>query len=343
MALLLWLLTALIPYLLGMGALRILCGSRTAQEKCLADAVLTGGIICIGLAEAAHLTAVVIGWSFSRCVNAFCVGIIGLTVVAVVMIWLQRRKDRIGKLYSKTFSGGSFVGHKLTAGQVPGLLFVFVVIGQLIYVLTMQGVYMDGDMTLETVVSFLETNQIYQVNPLTGNAYEPVMPMRLRILCLPSLYGSLCKIFGIAPQLLVYGMIPAFVLIYSYLAYYTLAKYFFPEDSRKRALFLLLVAILFTAGDYLYGMDGFGILHSGFRGVAIRGAILLPYTVSAMLRRKYPLVLLCVLAEACMVWTLYGVGACALVAVGLAAVKLLLGWYEKLKAGREDNYVGTPE
>ena len=336
MALLLWLLTALIPYLLGMGALRVLCGSRTAQENCLADAVLTGGIICIGLAEAAHLTAVVIGWSFSRCVNVFCMGIIGLTLIAGVVIWLQRRRGQIGKL-------GSFVGHKLTAKQLPGLLFGFFVIGQLIYVLTMQGVYVDGDMTLETVVSFLETDQVYQVNPLTGNSYEPAMPMRLRILCLPSLYGSLCKCFGISPKLLVYGMIPAFVLLGGYLAYYTLAKYFFPEDSYKRACFLLLVAVLFTAGDYLYGMDGFGILHSGFRGVAIRGAILLPYTVSAMLRRKYLLVVLCVLAEACMVWTLYGVGACALVAVGLTAVKLLLGWYDRAKAGREDNYVGTPE
>ena len=169
------------------------------------------------------------------------------------------------------------------------------------------------------------------------------MPMRLRILCLPSFYGILCKIFGIPPKLLVYGIIPAFVLICSYLVYYTLAKNFFPEDSYKRALFLMLIAVLFTAGDYSYGMDGFGILHSGFRGVTIRGAVLLPYTVSSMLRRKYPIVVLCVLAEACMVWTMYGVGACALVAVGLAVVKLLLRLYGRAKTGKEDNYVGTPE
>lgn len=336
MALLLWLLTALVPCLLGMGTLRILGGSRTAQEKCLADAVLTGGIICIGLAEAAHLTAVVIGWSFSRCVNVFCVGIIGLTLVSVVMIWIQRRKGQKEML-------GSYAGHKLTGAQLPGVLFVLVVIGQLIYVLTMQGIYVDGDMTLETVVSFLETDQVYRVNPLTGNLYEPAMPMRLRILCLPSLYACLSKSFGIPPKLLVYGMIPAFVLLGSYLAYYTLAKYFFPEDAHKRTWFLLLVAVLFTAGDYLYGMDGFGILHSGFRGVTIRGAILLPYTVSAMLRRKYLLVVLCVLAEACMVWTLYGIGACALVAAGLVVVNLLLKCYERAKAGKEDKYVGTPE
>lgn len=326
MALLLWLLTALVPCLLGMGALRVLYGSRTAQEMSLADSVLTGGMICIGLAEAAHLTAVVLGWSFSRCVKIFCVGVAVLCVAAAIVLVLTKKGGA---------KSGKIIG-KISFNQVPWLLFAAVAVAQLICVMTMQNVYIVGDMTLETVNSFLDSDAVYEINPLTGGAYSAGMPFRLKILCLPTLYGSVCKAFGMDPQQFIYGMVPAFVLLGSYLAYSTLAKYFFPEDSAKRGLFMLFVAVLFAAGDYMPGMDGFNVLHSGFRGVAIRGAVLLPYTFGLMLRRKYKSVCLCILAEACIVWTLYGAGACLLVAAAMAVLNMGMKWYAGRKGGEED-------
>lgn len=330
MALLLWLLAALVPCLLGMGALCILYRSRTAQEMSLADCVLTGGMICIGLAEAAHLTAVVLGWSFSRCVIVFFAAVIFLCAAALLLLWLHR---------GKRFGGSRLDGNRpqIAGGsRIVWALFAAVVIVQLIYVSTMQSVYIAGDMTLETVNSFLESDAVYRMNPLTGNAYTPGMPFRLKILCLPTLYGSLCQGFGIEPELLIYGMVPALMLIGSYLAYITVARYFFPGDLAKQGLFMLVVAVLFQAGDYAFGMEGFGLLHSGFRGVVIRGTILLPYTFGLMLRKKYCLVILCILAEACIVWTLYGMGACFLVAAGLLFLGFVMRRYRQKADGEED-------
>lgn len=353
MALILWLLTALVPCLIGMGALRILYGSQAAQDTAIADCALTGGMIVIGLAEAAHLGAVILGWSFSRSVLFFEIAIVVVFLAAVlVVLWNWKR--------SGAFSGRKkeicMLQCRRKGARLPWLAFGLLLIGQLIYVITRQGVYVDGDMTLETVGSFLESDQVYQINPMTGRTYTLGMPLRLKILCLPTLYGALCSLFGVEAEMLVYGMIPSFVLVAGYIAYGTVAKNLFPEDIGKRGLFMMLAALLLTAGDYMYGMDGFGVLHSGFRGVAIRGVVLLPYVFGLMLRKKYKLVLLCILAEACMVWTLYGMGACVLVSVGMFSTELILRFFvrgrrnraaaickEQVKHGEEAGYVGDAE
>ena len=138
-----------------------------------------------------------------------------------------------------------------------------------------------------------------------------------------TLYGSLCRWTGLEPGLMVQRIVPMAVLLGSYGAFSLLGRTLFPQEGRMRALFLLLVSALMWAGAYAYGMEGFDLLCSGWRGVSIRGGVLLPWTASLCLRRKWLGVCLCVLAEACMVWTFYGCGACLAMAAGLAAAGLL--------------------
>ncbi len=345
MALVLWLLMALVPYLIGMGALRILYGKQTTQEMRPADYILTGAMICMGLAEIAHLGAVMLGWSFSRCVNVFVIAVLLVTLAAGTVVVLmalvaKRKREWLGRSAQACESGTKGMD---AAVKIAWIGFAGLVLVQLIYVLTCRGVYVDGDMTLETVNTFVTTDSVYQVNPMTGRPYTLGVPLRLKILCLPTLYGALSVAFGIETEVLVYGMIPAFVLLGSYLAYSTLAEHLFGRDLFKKGTFMVLVALLLGSAGYLYGMDGFGVLNSGFRGVAIRGAILLPYTVGLVLRQKYKLVVLCILAETCIVWTFYGMGACILVAVGMVTVQWLCTQWIKRQGRREDDVNGTPE
>ncbi len=344
MALVLWLLVALVPYLIGKGALRILYGSQTTQEMYPADSVLTGGMICIGLAEAAHLGTVMLGWSFSRCVNVFVLEVTAVVVAAlVVLAFVYRRQgacagDGAIAKNNKIMRGGLLGGESL-----PRLVFVCLAVAQLIYIMAGQTVYVDGDMTLETVTSFLETDTTYQVNPMTGRPYTLGIPLRLQILCLPALYGILSRIFGIVPEVVVYGMVPGFVLLGSYLAYGTVARCLFPGKAHQRGVFMAAVALLLGLGDYMYGMDGFGVMHAGFRGVTIRACILIPYAFGLMLRKKYKLVILCILAEACIVWTLYGMGACLLIAVIMMTVQVVINKFAGKIAVRRAENERTPE
>lgn len=339
MAFVLWLLMSLVPLCLGRGALRLLYGSQSTQDMSLADDVLTGGMIIIGLAEAAHLAGCVLGRSFSGCVKLFGLGLAFLLAAAAALLFVGKKKQKetpaMRRRAEKDRIRRSFVPEDAGVSQYVYLLFGILAVVQLVLVVLARDVYLDGDMTRETVSSFLATDAIYQVNPMTGQPYTVGMPFRLKILCLPTLYGILCRGFGLSVDTVVLSIVPAFVLLGSYLAYSTVAKRLFPENKTGRAVFMLAVALLYSFGDYMQAMDGFGVLHSGFRGTAIRAAVLLPYTFGLMLRKKYKLVVLCILAEACIVWTLYGMGACAAVTAGMLVVRFALEWYAKRNGRKE--------
>lgn len=290
----------------------------------LTDLVVFLLIAVIGAAEGAHLYAVLLHRAFSQCVPVFMAAAVTfLALLCGYFFWCRKREGAAAK-------GGRA---KLTRKEkLLLLLFGALVLSQILFVATGTWVYLQGDMTVETVGSFLETNTVYGVNPMTGAAYQGGIPMRLKVLCLPTLYGVLSRITGIRPEYLVWQIIPVFTLLFAYAAYSSLAESLFPEEREKRLLFLVLVAVLIWIGSYRYGMDGFGILYSGWRGVTLRNMILIPYALSLCLRKRYFSALACLVAEVCIVWTLYGLGACLVVAAGVALTDILR---RRREAGRE--------
>ncbi|MFR8844282.1 MAG: hypothetical protein ACLVGL_04030 [Waltera sp.] len=183
--------------------------------------------------------------------------------------------------------------------------------------------WLTGDMTVETVNTFLRENAVYTVNPLTGTAYSMGMSLRLKILCLPTLYGAISRFTGMAPVDVVYRLIPCITLLLSYVAYGS------SKSCALRADVFADRGILFSTGAYMPGVDGFDVFYGGFRGVTIRAAVLLPYLLSCLMDRKYTGVILCILAEACIVWTLYGAGVCLLVTVAWLILGALVSQFRK--------------
>lgn len=309
----------IIAYLLGKGTLGALYKTDSAKDMGITDSMLTGGIVVIGLAEAAHLGAVVLGRSFSDCVFVFLAGlVVALAGVAVLLIirFSKNKLHEIKKPYSKEET-------------VFAAVWLGMVLIQLLLTADSGKVYLTGDMTVETVNTMLTTDTVYQINPMTGQSYVQGIPMRLKMLCLPTLYAILCDIFQYDALELVWHVIPVFTLLGCYLAFYNVAKVLFNGDRKKKSVFMIVVALLLWVGNYMYGMDGFGLRYAGFRGVSIRMLILIPYTISMVLRKKGKMVCLCVLAEACIVWTTYGLGMCLLVAAGLVFVEVVCTLWKK--------------
>lgn len=318
-----------------------------AQRPDGADALLTGGLVLTGLAVTAHLAAVFTGQSFSRCLKLF-LGILAAALLLAAALWFfylikgcegkKRRGGTIfrGTAWKKEGNGALFRknarkrennregsngengskkpdrAEKLLTG-----IFLALALAQLACVLWNAGVYTQGDMTVETVGSFLQTDSVYGVNPLTGQAYTAGIPSRLKILCLPALYGFFCRLSGLAPELVVTAAVPVWIFVSSCGAFFCVGKSLFPESRKKRLCFMITIVILLWAGGRLCGMDGFNLLYCGYRGVTVRNLVLLPYLVSLCLRGRWRQTILCVLAEACIVWTFYGMGACVLTAAGL--------------------------
>jgi len=290
------------------------------KRNTLLDALLQGGMLFIGAAEAAHLMTLVMGWSFHRCAGLF-LGVAALLCVLGAGYLLLQIRNRMTIKCSLECSGP---GEGIPWGMA--VVFAALLLSQLLFVCMGDCQYRQGDLTVETVESFLATDGIYQVNPLTGQPYTEGIPSRLKILCLPTLYGSLCKLLKISPLVLVHRIVPVVTLLGCYTAFAALGRCLFSE-RKKRVCFLIAVAILLWTGTYLYGMDGFNLLYCGWRGVSIRNGVLLPWLISLCLRKKWFSVLLCILAEACMVWTFYGMGVCLLATVGMIVAGVCCGFF----------------
>lgn len=290
---------------------------ETEKRYFIGDYFLAGGFAIVGLAEAAHLSAVFLGHSFSDCAMIWlALQAALLTAAAGHGIVKKCRGETGGKACKPFWTKFGWADWALC------IVFVSILVSQIAFILVAGGGYRQGDMTVETVNSFLETDEVYGVNPITGRPYTGGMPLRIEILCLPTLYGSICRLTGLSPQIVVWKLVPVLTLLGCYLAYGILAHSLFPDKGKKRACFLVAVALLLWAGNNMLCMDGFGVLSCGFRGVVVRNAVLLPWLFSLLIRRKRAGALLCVFAEACMVWTLYGLGVCAAVTAGMMAADL---------------------
>lgn len=294
-------------FLLGKGLLAVLYSKNKPEDIGWQDAFLTGICLEIGFMEAAHLAALLGGYSLKTAAAVWAAMVL-IFCLAVLIFLLAKLPFRTKKRKGR--------GTPLTAvQQVLLTVFVISVLLQLVFIWVRGNGDRTGDMMMETVRSFLASGEIYGVNPLTGRAYEVGMPGRLKILSLPTLYASLCVLTHTDPLTAVGKIVPAVVLLAAYCAYGLLGKLLFGKDRTKGLLFLLIVSLIFWLRGVMEEMDSFQLLWGGYRGTAIRAGILAPYTIYSCLCRRWRLAVLCILAEACILWTFYGMGACLLITV----------------------------
>ena len=319
MVILLWFLLAVGPWLIGAGVWAVL-GRKASNLVHMTDAWITGSLCCIGLAQVLHLLGAFGHLSLSRLLMLWRVSlaVLGILALAVVAVTRHKHRERFRILPQK---GGCFL--------LPGI-FLLTVLFQAVYVYCMPAVTAPGDITVETLHSFLATDGIYLVNPLTGQAYVQGMSLRYKILGLPTLYTLLVASFPVDGAVLVQNLMPVVVLAGSYMAYYRIARLLFGSDLRKKYLFLILVGMIFWCGEGAVWLDGYAALHGAWLGTSIRNLVLLPYALSLGLerdlRRTWPGMVLCVLAEACVCWTFNGLGMCLLLLAVMGAVYKAAGW-----------------
>lgn len=313
MIILLWLLLALVPWLIG-AAVRTALDPKGPGVVHMTDAWITGGLCCIGVAEVLHLLGTFGHLSLSRLILLWYGSLAVLCILALALVtgtW-RRHRERFRILPQE---GGSFV--------LPGFFLLMVLI-QAVYVYCMPAITAPGDIMVETLRSFQATDGIYLVNPLTGQAYTQGMSMRYRILGLPTLYTLIGSGFSVDGGVLVQNLMPVVVLTGAYMAYYRIARLLFGEDLRKKYLMLILVAMVFWCGEGAVWLDGYAALHGAWTGTSIRNLVLLPYALSLGLekdlRHTWPGMLLCVLAEASICWSFNGLGMCLLLLVVMAAL-----------------------
>lgn len=282
------------------------------------DLYVTGFILCIGAAEVAHFAGLFLGMNMSL-VSALWAGLFAVLLLLCVGLWWRfRSKNRQIAACHKALP----------------MTFVLLVLVQMLYLFCMQQVSTPGDITLETVVTFLHEDGVHKVNPLTGGAYVNPLSMRYKILCLPTMYGAICKITGVAPEIVVYHIVPLLVLGGCYFSYYKLSEVLFGEHMGKRYTFMILVALLLLFMDGAVYLDGYGAMQAGYLGTSIRNLILIPWTIAHGVKKQWWYCGMCVLAELCICQTLWGLGFCLLITVVMITLhlceeKISLKWRNK--------------
>ncbi len=181
-----------------------------------------------------------------------------------------------------------------------------------------------GDQTLETVRSFQYTGEIYSVNPLTGLSYEVNgLPSRVPFMCMPFFYTVLCNTFGCDAALLIRRIMPIFWLITGYTCFIRIGNTIF-EDSKKRFIFYAVSVLLLISATAAPTVIGFDALFSGFRGISIVCLILTTWTVGTALKKKWPALILPVIIEPLITSTLFGLGACIVIGIGMLIVSIIM-------------------
>lgn len=315
MIILLWILLLIIPVLIGAGVLTIVYRKKTGEVIGFSDCFVCGFIVAIGVAEAAHGIGFFLRLSL-RTTGTLLLALWGLVAILALIVAIKGIRDKRLRLITGEMDEPV---NKALPIALLGLFFL-----QAMYIFCVKALVVPGDITLETVQSFLAEDGIYRVMPLTGSVSEAGVPLRYSILCLPTLYGVLSQKTSLNPELVVCHIIPVVVLAAGYLSYFRFSESLFGRTSlRKRYLFLVIVALLLWFSDQGVYLDGYSALHAGYLGTGIRNLILVPFTFSAMLERRYWKAILCILAELCIVWTFWGLGVCVAVTLGMLILELL--------------------
>lgn len=260
------------------------------------EKIIEGSMVVTCLAEIAHLYALFLKKPFHVCAQLMAILFACALGVTVLLSFFRTRSRehrflKLFRVYPYLF-----------------LLIGFLMLFQVIVNDWMRLPYLTNNIMGETVQSMLFSDTLYGVNPMTGQPFTAGMPLRLQILVFPTLLAAICKWTGIPVTTLVYSLVPMVMLLLSYLVYSRLAVYFFPNEGKKQAMFMLFTVLIYQFGCYAPAMDSFLLFFCGSTGAAFRVGVILPYALLCCLEKKWRGVILCVLAEACVVWTFYGLG-----------------------------------
>ncbi len=315
MLVLLWICLLMLPLVIGSSILTIMYNKNQKCDITLSESAVLGIIAVIGISEVVHVAGFFMDFSLKKCSLLWGIGLLAVGSAAglITLLFLKDKKKRISLLRTET-----------SERTVIPFVFIGMLLVQLLFVYCVKPIVIPGDITLETVQSFLAEDGVYRVMPLTGQESAGGVPMRYGILCLPTMYAMLCHLFKADVQLLTCHVIPVIVLLTAYLSCYHLSGVLFGRSAvRKRYFFLLVVAVLFFFTDKGVFMNGYGALHGGYLGTTIRNLVLVPYALAVCLEKQWWKAVLCILAEACIVWTLWGLGVCVVIVAGIALFTVL--------------------
>lgn len=273
-----FLLCALVlPLLMGSG---ILCfGKNSDKEKQerlpLAEVYAAGVMLLFAVGELAGCVVIKLDGSFAMYKMVFGV----LTAAALCVSAIIGRKTLRRMPAELVQRVRNFIGVFTDKDNVQKFVTVCVI---LLLLLHIAGYFIyvpdvGSDVTVETVHVTGVTGTVFRYNPVTGMQMEHGVYPIYKLASLPLLYTLITQLTGMRTNLLLFYVIPVWVILVSFSLVVNWASVLFPERKDMRSRFLLLYLLLLTFGDYADGTFAYGLLHGAWKGAVVACAIAVPF------------------------------------------------------------------
>ena len=322
---LVWL--VIVPVLLG----KIVCDFCKTRENVISY-YLTGSFAGWAVFEAVAVPAIMVKWKLDPVILLWCLLILAILSTGFVLT--------VGKKKGQGFSewrhalSERLLGKKLRPAQMAGeswftkilLAGVIVLIAVQIYMYVFYAHYdADDARYMANSVSAWNNGTMLLTHPNTGVMLaEPVGELKKDVVSPWVIWLSmLAKLTCIHPTILAHTVLPVFLVLMGYGAYFLLARTLLKE-RRYQYLFLLLVCVFELFGYISIYAGATFFLTRIWQGKSIVAGVLLPFLIALMLQFEadYENPLWHILIGT------VNLGACLLSGVGIVYSAVLVGCFE---------------
>ena len=158
---------------------------------------------------------------------------------------------------------------------------LFFVVLALLFILLLRMVLGVGilreDITLETVLTTMQTDSLFKFHPLTGGIMEAGMISSKKIVTLPLFYAGITWLTGMDAAAFLYLVVGVMVLLCSYFAVTLLFSKVLIPTRGKLFFFWIMYSLLLLSGDYHADTLAHRLLFRGYDGTTICFGVILPY------------------------------------------------------------------
>lgn len=204
-------------------------------------------------------------------------------VLLLFVAALFLRRNRIMELAE----GVSGIKKMLKDRQARGCWFVFaaLLVFQLVVTAGTYTGHEDDNRYVAEVVDAVETDTMLQYHPFTGEFYgEPKFELlKDAVAPINMLWAALCVLFSIHPAAFMHTVIPLMAIPLCYYVYSRLARRLMKGDSRKSAMFLIVLWLFFMM-NHITPMEGPGrLLYYMWWGKSWLAAFYIPLVIDCFL------------------------------------------------------------
>lgn len=284
---------------------------RKKNNYTLSECFITGYLFLFAMAELLILPLL--------CLDAplhILVLIFGLLAGAVSLYGAVHFCKNIGSISHETL-------HTIRNSSIFFWYAVILILMQMAIVAVYAHFDADDAFYVATAVTSVETDTIFSVNAYTGLAYRTI-ESRSRYILSPfpvflAVISQLCG--GLHPSIVAHTIFPPVFLVLTYTILYQLGRRWFPDDSRRRGIFLMLTAVLSSFTSFsAYNSGSFQMIRI-WQGKAVLAAAMIPLLIYLSLsiimeeKPEYPWYFLFMI----------NLGCCLLSSMGIMLSPLILG------------------